>query len=82
MRTARLVHRVTLSFFLGDQDAGGFALSQAQTKIPASNLDGIAQRSQGDHFDLLALEKPHLHEPLYQRIVARKRRDAPALAGP
>ena len=60
--------------------ASGLAATKTQTRIAQADFDGIAQRGQGNHFDLLALEQPHLHETLHQRIVARQGRDAATLA--
>jgi hypothetical protein len=46
-------------------DASGFAAAQTQARIAQADFQWIAQGSQGDNFDLFALEQPHLHKALH-----------------
>jgi hypothetical protein len=58
----------------------GFSATQTQTIVAQADFDGIAERSDGHHLDILAFEEAHFQQALNERIVALERLDAAALA--
>jgi hypothetical protein len=62
-----------------DTDAGGFTTAKAQAIVAQPNLNGIAQRRDGDDLDFLALSQPHFEQALHQGIVSLQCFDPAAL---
>src|SRR5712691_9936140 len=51
-----------------DGNAGRLALAEAEAIIAQSHFDRVAERSETEYLDLLALHQPHFQQSLSQRV--------------
>jgi hypothetical protein len=51
-------------------DSGGFGFAKGQAGVSETDLDRVAERGEGQHFDRFAFEEPEFVQPLHETGIA------------